>query len=230
MKPVLNHDWDLSPEEATALQPRLAGQVIQEDAFGSIDRIAGVDVAYSPAEDRMIGAVVVLDARSLEVIEQATAIEDIQFPYVPGLFSFRELPVLAAALGKLKCPPDLIICDGQGVAHPRRFGLASHLGVLYDVPTIGCAKTLLVGEYREPGPERGAREALVDKGEVVGAILRTQDRVRPVFTSVGHRVSLETACEYVLTAAPRYRLPETTRAADTLVRSLSASRAAAGAF
>jgi deoxyribonuclease V len=222
MKPVLDHDWNLSVDEAVDLQARLAGLVIRRDVLGPIERIAGVDVAYSAAEDRMVGAVVVLDARTLQVVEEATAIEEISFPYVPGLFSFRELPVLVAALAKIQRAPDLIICDGQGVAHPRRCGLASHLGVLYDIPTIGCAKTLLVGEYREPPAERGAREFLVDRGEVVGAILRTQARVRPIFASTGHRVSLETACGQILRAAPRYRLPETTRAADSLVRSLLA--------
>jgi deoxyribonuclease V len=212
--------WDLAIEEAEALQRAWAGDVELEDRLGAVQTVAGVDVAYEKEGERLFAAVVVLDARTLEVIDAATHEARAQFPYVPGLFSFRELPPIVACFEALSVPPDLVVCDGQGRAHPRRFGLACHLGVLFDVPTIGCAKTVLVGEHTALGAPRGERADLIDGGELVGAALRTQDGVHPVYVSVGHRVSLRTACEWVLRLAPRYRLPETTRAADQRVNAL----------
>lgn len=211
--------------EAEAFQRAWAREVEAEDRLGEVARVAGVDVAYEKGGDRVFAAVVVLDARTLAPVEQATHVARAAFPYVPGLFSFRELPPLVECFRALRQVPDLVVCDGQGRAHPRRFGLACHLGVLFDVPSIGCAKTRLVGEHAEPASVRGSEAALVDEGERVGTVLRTRDGVRPVIVSVGHRVSLATARDWVLRLTPRFRLPETTRAADQLVGRL---RAAAG--
>lgn len=219
IKTVIDHSWDLSKAEAVKLQRVLAAKVIREDCLTNIQYVAGVDVAYDELRRQQFAAAVVLAVDALDLIETAAAQQSIRFPYVPGLFSFRELPVILMALDKLKTQPDLIVCDGQGVAHPRRFGLASHLGVLLNLPTIGCAKTKLLGSAKEPGPKGGDCTPLVDKGEIIGCALRTQDDVRPIYVSIGHRISLKTACHWILRLSPRYRLPETTRLADQLVRS-----------
>ena len=211
------HSWNLTPREAVDLQRRLAGLVECEDRFGALKRIAGVDVSYNAASDRFAAAAIVLDPETLAPIEQAVVFGRPAFPYVPGLFSFRELPPALEALAQLKQRPDLVVCDGQGLAHPRRFGLACHLGVWTGLPVIGCAKTRLTGQHDEPGPSRGSEAALTDKGEVIGTVLRTRERVAPVYVSTGHRVSLASACRIILQLAPRYRLPETTRLADRLV-------------
>ncbi|OWA33320.1 endonuclease V [Saccharibacillus sp. O16] len=219
MQPVFQHPWTLSEEEAITLQKELAARVRLTDPESlHIRYAAGVDVAYDTDDDRLVAAVVILDAHSLEVVETASAVGRPSFPYIPGLFSFREIPPVLQAFEKLEIVPDLIVCDGQGIAHPRRFGLASHLGMLLDTPSIGCGKTRLIGEYEEPASIRGSSSQLIDQGEVVGHVLRTQDQVKPVFVSPGHLVSLETACAWVLKLAPRYRLPETTRQADQQVR------------
>ncbi|CAM3544117.1 Endonuclease V [Vibrio aerogenes CECT 7868] len=220
MKPILKHPWNLSETEALTLQQQLAAQVIKTDQLRTVNYIAGVDVAYPDSGDRLVAAVVILDADTLEVIETQTAEDEVHFPYIPGLFSFRELPPLLKAFEKVQQTPDLILCDGQGLAHPRRFGLACHLGMLFDVPTIGCGKTRLTGEHEQPAPERGASAPLIDQNEVIGCVLRTQTNINPVYVSVGHKISLETACKWVLKAAPKYRLPETTRQADHLVNTL----------
>ncbi|MGR6317374.1 deoxyribonuclease V [Micromonospora soli] len=180
--------------------------------------VAGLDVAYAEGGDRLAAAVTVLDAATLTVVDEAVSVGRPAFRYVPGLFAFRELPALLDALDRLTVRPDLLVCDGHGLAHPRRFGLACHLGVVTGLPTIGVGKTPLVGEWAEPGPERGAWSPLRDGGEVVGRVLRTRDGVKPVFVSVGHRVSLDNAVDRVLALCPRYRLPETTRTADRLCR------------
>lgn len=218
MPALLPHRWDLSPEEAAALQQRLARRVVRADAIGPVARVAGVDVAYDTASDRIVGAVAVHDAATLAPIEIVSASDVARFPYVPGLFSFRELPALLDALGRVRQRPDLILCDGQGIAHPRRFGLACHLGLLSGIPTIGCAKSRLIGRHADPAAARGSAAPLVDQGETVGMALRTQDGIRPVYVSIGHRVSLKTACDWVLRLSPQHRLPETTRAADHAVR------------
>ncbi|WP_330960844.1 deoxyribonuclease V [Photobacterium sp. 53610] len=217
MEPIFNHPWALSQEEALNLQQELAAKVVKTDQVNKVKLVAGVDVAYQKDSDRLVASVVVLDAETLEVIETATAIDKEQFPYIPGLFSFRELPPLIKAFEKVKHLPDLIVCDGQGYAHPRRFGLACHLGVIFDVPTIGCGKTRLLGEHTEPDKNRGATAPLIDNGETIGSVLRTQDFINPIYVSIGHRVSLATACEWILKLSPKYRLPETTRKADQLV-------------
>ncbi|SDW22922.1 deoxyribonuclease V [Amycolatopsis xylanica] len=213
--------WPETEAEAIALQLELAPRVDCHEPEGFSPRaVAGLDVDYR--DDHVAAAVVVLDADSLIEIESATAITPVRFPYIPGLFSFRELPPLLAAIAKLTVTPDLLIADGHGLAHPRRFGLACHLGVVTGIPTIGVAKTPM-GGYDAPADTRGATTPLVDKGETVGAALRTQRGVKPVFVSVGHRISLERACAEVLRLAPKYRQPETTRRADRLCRDARAT-------
>lgn len=219
MKPKINHLWDLKNSEALKVQQELRTKVIKEDQFNTILRVAGVDVAYDKHSDTIAAAVVIIDAKSLTVIETAAAKDKARFPYIPGLFSFRELPSLIKSFAKLKHTPDLVVCDGQGYAHPRRFGIACHLGVIFDLPTIGCAKTRLLGAHNELHFKRGATQPLIDEGEVIGNALRTQNRINPVYVSVGHRISLRTACEWILKLSPKYRLPETTRQADQAVRS-----------
>jgi len=176
--------------------------------------VAGVDAHFDRSRKLARAAVVTLSWPDLETLEEAAAEGPLTFPYVPGLLSFREAPPVLDALEKLERTPDLLVCDAHGVAHPRRFGLACHLGVITGVPTFGVAKSRLVGEHEEPGRERGSRAPLVDRGETIGAVVRTRTGVRPVYVSVGHRVSLDTAVEWTLALAPRYRLPETTRRAD----------------
>lgn len=217
MEPKVRHSWKLTEEEAVQLQQELAKQVIAEDHLDEVSFIAGVDVAYSKHSDKLIAAVVVLEAESLNMVDSAVVEDNVHFPYIPGLFSFRELPPVIKAFQQIKVPPQLIVCDGQGIAHPRRFGLASHLGVLFDIPTIGCGKTRLLGEFMEPDSARRSMSPLVDQGEVIGSVLRTQDGVKPIFVSVGHKISLKAACDWILKLAPSYRLPETTRQADQLV-------------
>jgi deoxyribonuclease V len=209
-------DWPTTPAEAIAVQEKLRGLVDVKDSGRSPRYVAGLDVAYDG--DHLAAAVVVLDRDTLEEVDRAVVRGTTTFPYVPGLFAFREVPALLAALDQLATTPELLVCDGQGVAHPRRFGLACHLGVLTGIPAIGVAKTTFVGSHGELAHERGATAELVDGGEVVGAAVRTQDGVKPVYVSVGHRVTLETAIAEVLRLAPQYRLPETTRRADRACR------------
>ncbi|WP_028590069.1 deoxyribonuclease V [Paenibacillus massiliensis] len=218
MEPKFIHPWDVNEAQSIEIQQELAKKVIQTDQLSGIYYIAGVDVAYHKSSDQLVAAVVILEKDSLECIETSVIEDTAQFPYIPGLFSFRELPPIIKAFEKIQHTPQLIVCDGQGVAHPRRCGLASHLGVLFDVPTIGCGKTRLWGEYSEPDIWRGSTAPLIDDDEVIGNVLRTQDKVNPVFISVGHRISLDTACQWILDLAPKYRLPETTRQADQLVK------------
>lgn len=181
-------------------------------------RLAAADAHYAPAEGLTWAAVVSLSFPDLELQESVLACRPTDFPYVPGLLSFREAPAMLDALGLLSSPPDLLLVDGQGIAHPRRLGLASHVGLLADIPTIGAAKSRLVGVYEEPGSERGAWSPMRHRGEVVGAALRTRPATQPMFISIGHRVGLETAIDYVLRCTPRFRLPEPIRLADRLSR------------
>lgn len=200
-----------------AIQERLRSRVIRRNRIGRrVRRVAGVDVAFESGGRVTRAAVVVLRWPGLETMDSAVARRDTSFPYVPGLLSFRELPAILEAIGGLQERSDLWLCDGQGIAHPRRFGIASHLGVVLDVPAIGVGKSRLVGEHDEPGPKRGDWAPLMHEGERVGAVLRTRDHVNPVYVSVGHRITLPTAVNWVLRCAPRYRLPETTRQADRL--------------
>jgi deoxyribonuclease V len=212
-------DCVLDQTEARAEQERLRPLVREEGiAADEVRLIAGVDVAYAKDESIVAGAVVVLDAATRHTIESAFAVRPVEFPYVPGLLAFREIPALLDALAALSNRPDAIVCDGYGVAHPRRFGLACHLGVLIDLPTFGVAKTAFIGEYAQPGPERGDWSDLTDRGESIGRVLRTQRGTKPVFVSTGHRIDLDAATELTLALAADYRLPETTRQADRLSR------------
>lgn len=215
--PLPLHRWSLTPRAAAAVQRRLAARVILAPPDGSLRRAAGLDAAFDAAAGWVYAAVVLWDIRTQEVIEQHSARRPLRFPYVPGLLSFREAPALLAVLRKLRHSPDVLMCDGQGLAHPRRFGLACHLGVLCDLPALGVAKRVLVGEFEPPGRERGARTALTERGETVGVALRTRSAVKPVFVSVGHRLDLETAGRLTLACAIRHRLPEPTRLADQWV-------------
>jgi deoxyribonuclease V len=215
--------WPSTVAEAEAEQDRLRPLV---RGTGSVPlplrTVAGLDVSYAPDTDRLVAAVVVLSAANLEPVESVTEVGRAAFDYVPGLFAFREVPALLVALRNLTTVPDVLICDGHGLAHPRRFGLACHVGVLTGLPTVGVAKTPFVGAYDPPGPRRGDWSPLVDGGETVGRVLRTQDGVKPVYVSVGHRIGLPEAADLVLWLCQRYRLPETTRQADRLSRDLLA--------
>jgi deoxyribonuclease V len=209
--------WPTTVAAARAVQLALRRKVIVHDRRGAVRSVAGIDVGFSPDGGAACAAVVVLDFPALTLREQALARAPVRFPYVPGYLSFREIPAVLAALAKLRKKPDLLLCDGQGLAHPRRFGLACHLGVLTDTPSIGVAKSRLIGEPRgRLGRAKGSWVPLVDRGETVGAVLRTRTGVKPVYVSVGHRLSLATAIEYVLRCTTRYRLPETTRLAHRL--------------
>lgn len=217
--PHMLDSWPTGEPTALAEQARLRALVRSEGVSSADVRlVAGVDVSYATDESLVVGAAIVLDLATLRVVETATARRPVEFPYIPGLLALREIPALLDALAALTTEPDVIVCDGYGVAHPRRFGLACHLGVLIDRPAFGVAKTAFVGEYTEPGSERGEASALVDDGETVGRVLRTQRAVKPVFVSTGHRIDLATATELTLALAADYRLPETTRQADQLSR------------
>ncbi|NBM17957.1 endonuclease V [Streptomyces sp. GC420] len=214
-------DWPATEAEARAVQDELRGSVVLGEEGpppGACGTVAGVDVAYDDERDVVAGAAVLLDARTLSVVEESTAVGPVSFPYVPGLLAFREVPAALAALEGLTTTPGLVVCDGYGLAHPRRFGMASHLGVLTGLPVIGVAKNPFTFRHGEPGPERGDFAPLLDGAEEVGRALRTRRGVKPVFVSVGHRVSLDNACAHTLALAPRYRQPETTRHADALCR------------
>jgi len=217
MKPVIRHPWKVTPKEAVRIQRRLRDRVIRRDAIGRrVRKVAGVDVGFEDGGAVTRAAVVVLSWPGLERLDAALARRPTDFPYVPGLLSFRELPAVLEAVQHLETFPDLWLCDGQGIAHPRRFGIAAHLGVILDVPAIGVGKSRLCGEHAEPGPERGDWASLKDRGETIGAVLRARAGVKPLYVSIGHRVSLGAARRWVLRCAPRYRLPETTRQADWL--------------
>ncbi|WP_427918479.1 endonuclease V [Streptomyces sp. cg40] len=212
--------WPATEEQARAVQDELRERVVTDEA-GPPPRtghVTGVDVAYDDERDVVAAAAVVLDAADLTVVAEATAVGTVWFPYVPGLLAFREIPTVLAALEALSCPPGLVVCDGYGLAHPRRFGLASHLGVLTGLPTIGVAKNPFTFTYDDPGAPRGSVSPLRADAEEVGRALRTREGVKPVFVSVGHRVTLDSACAHTLALTPEYRLPETTRRADALCR------------
>ena len=211
-------DWPATAAEALAVQERLRGLVETVDGCPELPpTVTGLDVAYDE-RDGITAAVVTLNTADLSVVEQRTIRATASFPYEPGLFAFRELPPLLTALEQLDRTPDVLVCDGHGLAHPRRFGLACHIGVLTGLPAFGVGKTRFVGEHEEPGRTRGSSAPLVDGGETVGAVLRTQDDVKPVYVSVGHRIGLDHAIRLTLALAPRFRLPETTRLADQLSR------------
>ncbi len=208
------HGWEVSPKEAVAIQRELAGELTETLSAGFAPKlIAAADVSSNRFSSRVYAAVVVLTLPGLDVVETRTASGEARMPYVPGLLSFREIPVLAEAFSRVESEPDVVMFDGHGRAHPRRIGLACHAGLLLGLPSFGCAKSVLVGDYDEPGRSRGSRAELVHKGELIGCALRTRRAVKPVFVSTGHMMDLETAVGLTLDCAPRYRVPEPTRAA-----------------
>lgn len=198
------------------LQAQLRSRVSCEDRIGAVRTVAGVDAGFEDQGRTVRAAVAVLSYPDLMLVERAIARAPARFPYVPGLLSFREAPAVLKAFERLRVLPDLVLYDGQGIAHPRRFGIASHVGVWIDTPTIGVAKTRLIGEHRAPANRRGAWSPLADDGELIGAVLRTRVGVKPLYVSIGHRVSLATAVKWVMACVTRYRLPETTRWAHRL--------------
>ena len=236
MKSLDLHRWDVTPAEAREIQLRLRERMVREDRIPKVEYVAGADIAFDlrgrgswrTGEGRAIAGVVVYHFFDMREIERASSIQPLRFPYVPGLLSFREIPALLAAFESLRISPDLIFCDGQGYAHPRRFGLACHLGVLLDVPSIGVAKSLLIGKCKEPAQKAGSTADLLDPdtGEKIGAALRTVSGVKPVYVSQGHRISLERAIEFTLAVGGRFRIPRPTRDADHFVNELCRQRKA----
>ena len=217
MKIYQHHPWPLTVEEAIAIQESLRDQVIRSDQLKQpVQYVAGVDMGFESNGTISRAAVAVLSFPDLQVVETSLAHRPTSFPYIPGFLSFREIPAVLDALEKIQITPDIILCDGQGIAHPRRLGIASHLGVILDMPTIGVAKSLLIGKHEQLPDTKGNWQPLIHKGETIGAVLRTRTGVKPVYVSIGHQISLTTAIDYVLSCTPKYRLPETTRIADKL--------------
>lgn len=210
------HEWNLTPEAAIALQQQLRENIITTDQLGDVQYVAGVDVGFEQEGTITRAAVAVLRLEDLQLHDRAIARRPTHFPYIPGLLSFREVPAVLDALESLKMLPDLLLCDGQGTAHPRRFGIACHLGLLTNLPAIGVGKSLLVGKHAEPPQERGSWTPLLHKGETIGVVLRSRLNTKPLYISPGHRISLETAIAYVMRCTTKYRLPETTRQAHNL--------------
>jgi deoxyribonuclease V len=222
------HEWDLTPREAVELQQRLRQEVRIAPLAGEIKTIAGADISFNKFEPTVYAGIVVLSLPTLEVIEEVGVVSESRFPYVPGLLSFRETPSVLEAWAQLKTEPDALMLDGQGLAHPRRVGIACHVGLLIERPTLGCAKSVLVGKYEEPARERGTWTEMVHKGEVVGAAVRTKRNVQPVFVSPGHLIDLEGAVKLTLSTDGGYRQPEPTRRAHLLVNALRRGERAPG--
>ncbi len=227
---MVNTGKKLDIADLTLLQRQLAGQVVADIPldFGKLERVTGTDISYLREDHLAIAVAVSFSWPALELEEERACVGRVEFPYVPGLLSFRELPALLPTVHALSRPPQLLMADGQGIAHPRRFGIASHLGVALDVPTLGCAKSRLVGDYDEPGLERGSRSLLFHEEEVVGVVLRTRTGVKPVYVSVGHRIDLESCVEAVLACGRGYRLPEPQRYAHALTARLKSAWRAGG--
>ncbi len=214
------HDWDLKPREAVELQKSLRERVMIAPLKRAIETIAGCDISFNKYDPTIYAGIVVLRLPSLEVVEEVGVISETKFPYVPGLLSFRETPSLLETWKKLKAEPDAVMFDGQGLAHPRRVGIASHVGLMIERPTLGCAKSVLVGKYQEPDEARGSWSPLIDKGETIGAAVRTKTRVQPIYVSPGHLIDLESAIDLTLKTDGGYRQPEPTRRAHLLVNAL----------
>lgn len=216
MKIEQRHEWALTAESAIVIQQELCQEVITEDQFGTVQYVAGIDVGFESEGTITRAAVAVLTYPELKFCDHAIARRPTTFPYIPGFLSFREVPAVLDALEQVKTTPDLLLCDGQGLAHPRRFGIACHLGILTNLPAIGVAKSRLVGRHEEVPDQRGAWVPLMHKGDRIGAVLRTRPGTNPLYISSGHRISLETAIAYVMGCTTKYRLPETTRHAHKL--------------
>jgi deoxyribonuclease V len=214
------HAWDLTPKEAIALQRELAGQVDARTPLTRCDLVAAADVSHSRFSNRCYAGVVVVRISDGEVIEKQEAIRDVKFPYIPGLLSFRETPMVLEAFAKIQAEPDVVMLDAHGFAHPRRFGLACHVGLWLDRPCLGCAKSVLVGTYREPASKAGSQTALKDGREVIGRVVRTRTGIKPVYVTVGHRIDLPSAVRVVLATCRGHRLPEPARQAHLHVNAL----------
>ena len=214
------HDWELTPEQAVTLQKELRGRVQLRPLARAARTVAGADISFDLGSETIYAGVVVLALPGLELVEEAGVTSRARFPYVPGLLSFREAPALLEAWAQLRCEPDVVMLDGQGIAHPRRIGIASHLGLFLQRPTLGCAKSRLVGRFVEPGPERGDWSPLVDRGEQVGAALRTKRRTQAIYVSPGHLLDLPGALQLALACGGGYRVPEPTRRAHLFVNAL----------
>ncbi len=214
------HSWDLTPTEAVALQRELADRVDTTTPLGECELVAGADVSYNRFSPTCYAAVVVLRTRDWTVVETQGTVQDSPFPYIPGLLTFREAPVVLEAFRKIRHVPDAVMLDGQGRAHPRRIGFAAHTGLWLNLPTVGCAKTRLLGTHEEPGAKAGSQTPLMDRGEVIGSVVRTKDNVKPVFISIGNRIDLASAVKLVLRCCNGYRLPEPTRQAHLRVNEL----------
>jgi deoxyribonuclease V len=220
MKVKQLHNWNLSTKQAIELQKKLASKILFTPSKKPQKLIAGLDCAFTKDNTKIIAAAVIIRLPNFEIIETEYAVLKLNFPYIPGLLSFREAPVCIAAVKKIKNPPDVFIIDGQGIAHPRRLGLAAHLGLFFNVPTIGCAKSRLIGTYTEPPTHKGTYTPLKDKQETIGLVVRTRTGVKPVFVSVGNKCTLIDTVKMVLLCATRYRLPEPTRLAHQFVNKL----------
>jgi deoxyribonuclease V len=214
------HNWNIAPKEAIELQNSLAGKVQIQRFNKNLKTVGGVDCAFTDDKKNIIACVVVLSAKTFEIIETSYTVQTVNFPYVPGLLSFREAPACLAAIEKLKTIPDCFIVDGQGFAHPRRLGIASHFGLFLDVPTIGCAKSRLIGDFKQPAAIKGSTSLLMDKSEIIGSVVRTRNNIQPVFVSIGNKCRLNDAVRIVLDCCMKYRLPEPSRLAHQLVTRL----------
>ena len=219
------HSWNVSIEEAIRIQEELRNRINLEKTFSEVKTIGGGDVAYSKSKNLLFGAIAVLSLPEMETLDMATASGEITFPYIPSLFSFREGPILIKTFQKLGVKPDVMIYDGQGIAHPRGVGLASQMGLWFDLPSIGCAKTPLLHEYILPGPFKGNFELIQKNGEGVSVVLRTKDKVKPLFVSPGHRIDLMTSIQLVLATCQRFRIPEPLRRAHQATRNMLHSAA-----
>ena len=207
------HPWNVTPAEAAKIRIDLEERISQVEVFDKIERVGGVDVSYKKGSGKATAAAVVLSFPALAVLETRVVEGEVSFPYMSGLFSFREIPLLIPALEKLTTTPQVMLVEGQGIAHPQRMGLAAHLGILMDIPTIGCAKSRLIGTHEKPSKEKGAYTYLYDQDEVIGAVVRTRTDISPVYVSIGHKISLHTAVEFVLKCTTKFRIPEPLRAA-----------------
>ena len=218
MKYLNLHSWEVSPQEAIKIQKDLKSNISLKKSFSKIDKIAGADVSYY--QNMMIAGVIIFEFPNLKTIERQFFISPVNFPYIPGLLTFREGPSLLSAFKKVKNEPDIILFDGQGIAHPRRMGIATHLGLLLDKPTIGCAKSRLSGEYTSIGKEKGDYVLLKEDKEILGAVLRTRKRVKPIFVSPGHKIDLPNSIEITLKCTEKYRLPIPVREAHIFVNQI----------
>ena len=218
MKHLNLHSWEVSPQEAIKIQKDLKSKISLKKSFSKIDKIAGADVSYY--QNKMIAGVIIFEFPNLKVMESQFFISPVNFPYIPGLLTFREGPSLLAAFKKIKNEPDIILFDGQGIAHPRRMGIATHLGLFLDKPTIGCAKSKLSGDYKDLGEEKGNYSLLREEKEIIGAVLRTRKKVKPIFVSPGHKIDLSNSIEIVLKCTEKYKLPIPVREAHLFVNQI----------